>query len=183
LLFSHGSFCSNKVEYKIIISAIGDLMSSTRVIFDKLPPLTRVTQTSFAKHREDSEGGHSVNRPTSISGVADDSRSTEDSFLHLKIKNPTFMPKPKSTLTLHEKEQLRMKFVWIKQLFHNYIEMLRKQGVDVSGYFVSLQNDRISYNIPNPEHRSRFTAIMNTATFRQVDIRENEPARRRGMGM
>lgn len=154
-------------------------VGSTKDIFRSLQlPMTRSHAITFG-NSEDSKGGHSVSRPKDISGIKEDERSTEDTTLHqLKIKKPQFFPKPTTKLTAEEKEQLAKKFALIKQLFNSYKEMLRQQGFDVSNYFVSMQNDRIIYNIPNSEHHSRFTAMLN-ASAKQID----EPSRRRGMRM
>lgn len=152
---------------------------STKVIFNTLlqSPLTRGHAITF-DNSEDSKGGHSVSRPANTSDVKEGERTEDTTLRQLKMEKPKFMPRPTNKLTAEEKKQLDKKFALIKQLFNSYKEMLRQQGFDVSNYFVSMQNDRIIYNIPNSEHHSRFTALLN-ASVKQID----EPSRRRGMRM
>lgn len=159
------------------------VVGSTKDIFRSLQvPLARGQVITFS-NSEDSDGGRSVNRPTSISGVIEDGRS-EDA-LQLKIKNPKLTPTPKPTLTSDEEKQLDHEFRLAKRTLDKFTDMLRLEGLDPSGCSVSkTHHGRISCYIP-PHYSNRFHIFMtNKITFAKQHhdiIPETEPSRRRGM--
>lgn len=165
-------------------------MADTKAIFKSLfkSPLTsgQLQWESFAKHSDDSDGGHSVNRPTSISGVTEDGRTEDQALLQLKIKNPKLSPKPKHILTSDEQKQLDKELVLANSMLYNFKEMLRQQGLDPSSCTVSISiNNRITYSIPT-EHRVSFGRFMTNkiALSKQYnETPEAEPSKHRGMRM
>lgn len=163
---------------------------STKAILRSLfkSPLTRgQLQSSFAKHNEDSESGDSVNRPTTTS-VVDDGRI--DDALQLKIQPPKLTPMSEKKLTSDEKEKLlEIAFVSAKHRFNSFKEMLRQKGVDVTNYFISIHNGRISYTIngrtsyeiPKKESYSRLFMPHYNKMIKLTDIQENELSKHRSM--
>lgn len=164
-------------------------MADTRAIFKSLfkSPLTsgQLQWESFAKHSDDSDGGHSVSRPTNIIDVTEEGRTEDQALLQLKIKHPKLTPKPKHILTSDEQKQLDKELALANSILYHFKEMLRRQGLDPANCTVSSINNRISYSIP-PEHRESFSRfkINKIALAKQLnETPEMEPSKRRGMKM
>jgi hypothetical protein len=153
---------------------------STKVILKKLLQIPLISGRQKSSSSDDDQHFIIINADDRQSDKSiSDEGQTED-ILQLKMKNPKLAPVPKNKLTIQEQEQLLKEFNLANHMLYNFKEILRQKGFDVSSYFVSIQNGRVSYHIPNIEHYHLFMATKNQFT-KNLNIRDCEPVNRNRM--